>query len=108
MRYRRIAAAAAFLLAPGFVVSLALAGHHATLADCRPSWNDDVNYWNDIACFTRAGFGAGYCVVDERPAPAKWSHFGPHGPVFPLLYGLPARVVGWHPTSGPFFNLAVL
>jgi hypothetical protein len=107
MRYLRIAAVAAFLLAPVAVVSLALAPHRATLADCRPSWNDDVNYWNEIACFERAGFSGGYCVVDERPAPATWTHFGPHGPAFAVLYGLPARFFGWHATSGPFFNVAV-
>jgi hypothetical protein len=107
MRYLRIAAVAAFLLSPLGVVSLALAGHHATLADVRPSWNDDVNYWNEIACFVRAGFGGGYCVVDERTAAAPWTRFGPHGPAFPVLYGLPARLVGWYPTSGSFFNVVV-
>jgi hypothetical protein len=108
MRYLRIAAVAVFLLVPAAVVLLALAGHHATLADVRPSWNDDLNYYNEIACFVRAGFGGGYCVVDERTAPATWSHFGPHGPAFPVLYGLPARLVGWFPTSGSYFNIAVM
>ncbi len=108
MRYRRLAAIAVFLLAPVTVVSLALAAHHATLVDLHPSWNDDVNYWNEIACFARAGFHGGYCVYDERVAPAKWSHFGAHGPALAVLYGLPARIVGWHAASAPFFNLVAL
>ncbi len=105
----RLAAVACFLLAPVGVTSAALwAEWHATLADCVPVSPDEVHYWNEIACFARAGFHGGYCVPDERTAPAAWSHFGAHGPGFPVVYGLPAKVVGWRPASGPFFNVAVV
>ena len=54
------------------------------------------------------GFNGGYTGIDELVAPASWSHFGTHGPGFAVLYGIPARLVGWHPASGPFFNLFFL
>jgi hypothetical protein len=111
MRYRlvRLALAAAFLLTPAAVVSLALKAQlDATLAECVPTENDGVHYWNEIACFARAGFRGGYFVVNERPAAAGWSHFGPHGPGFPVAYGSLALAAGWGPASGPVFNLLVL
>src|SRR5438552_656405 len=98
-----------FLLTPAVEVSLLLAVRlNASLLDCAPSWGDEVHYWNEVACFVRAGFDGGYCVADERTAAATWSHFGPHGPGFPVSYGLLGRVLGWHPVSGPFFHLIVL
>jgi hypothetical protein len=108
-RLARPALVAAFLLAPAAATSLALAvTARATLADCVPLWSDEVHYWNEIACFARAGFGGGYCVPDERPAPASWCHFGPHGPGFPAVCGSLARLLGWHPASGPLFNVLFL
>ncbi len=105
----RAALGAALVLAPGAVASAALAaGLRASLADCLPFWNDEVHYWNEIAAFRVAGFGGGYCVPNARPAAAAWTPFGCHGPGFPVAYGLPARVFGWHPGSGPLFNVAVL
>jgi hypothetical protein len=88
-------------------MSVARTGN-GSLFNCYPFWNDEVIYWNEIACFARVGFEGGYFVADERPAPARWCHFGPHGPGFPIIYGLAARVFGWETTYGSRFNVAVL
>ncbi len=97
------------MAAPGAVVSAVLAiQFRASLADCLPVESDAIHYWNEITCFTRAGFWSGYCVDDDEPARARWTRFGPHGPGFPVVYGLPALIFGWHETSGPLFNVAFL
>jgi hypothetical protein len=100
----------AFVCAQPTVVSILLATRfNATLADCAPNradplFNDEVHYWNEVAAFAGAGFGGGYFVINEHPAPATWTHFGPHGPGFPVLYGSLARLFGWRDGSGPQFN----
>jgi hypothetical protein len=105
---------ASFLVAPAAVVSLALATSlNATLADCGPLrtstvFNDEAHYWNEVDSFARVGFRGGYFVVNERPAAAGWTRFGPHGPAFPVLYGSLARVLGWREASGPLFNVLAL
>jgi hypothetical protein len=104
----RFLLAIAFILAPAVVVSVALLAMGGTLAQCVPTFSDEIGYWNEIDCFRVAGFNAGYTGVDELVAPAKWSHFGTHGPAFAVLYGLPARLIGWHPASGPVFHLFFL
>src|SRR5688572_20867323 len=58
-------------------------------------WNDETVYWNEAAVFGRAGFEGGYVTVNEKPAAAAFSRFGPHGPAFAVLYGFIGRVVGW-------------
>jgi hypothetical protein len=100
----------AFVLAPVAIPSALLARQfHASLLDCGPRPGlmgvcDEMHYWSEIECFKEVGFSGGYFVVNERPAPAGWTHFGPHGPGFPVLYGLPARLFGWGPATGPLFN----
>ena len=76
----------------------------ASLRDALPLINDEVAYWNQIATFEATGFSGGYITVDERPSRLTWSHFGPHGPAFPVAYGLAARVLGWNYSSGPVFG----
>jgi hypothetical protein len=101
-----------FLLAPVAGSSALLARNcGATLADSAPIYggsSDELHYWQQIDAFKAAGFGSGYFVVNERTAPAQWSHFGPHGPAFPVLYGTLARTFGWQPATGPVFNLGCL
>jgi hypothetical protein len=104
----RLFLAVAFILAPAVVISAALAPMGGTLARCIPTFSDEIGYWNEIDCFRVAGFNAGYTCMDELVARATWSHFGTHGPGFAVLYGIPARMIGWHPASGPFFNLFFL
>jgi hypothetical protein len=104
----RCALVSLFLATPLLITSGALAGLGASLADCVAVWGDEVIYWNEINTFARAGWNGGYCTYEEMPCRAAWCHFGPHGPAFPLLYGSVARLTGWRPASGPFFNLAAL
>jgi hypothetical protein len=99
---------AVFLLTPAVTVSLALAACPATLLDCVPQWNDEIHYWNEAACFSSVGFAGGYFVADERPAAWSLSHFGPHGPAYPIIYGSLGRLLGWHLWSGPAFNILFL
>jgi hypothetical protein len=76
----------------------------ASVQQALPLINDEVAYWNQIATFTARSFSGGYITVDERPSRVGWSHFGPHGPAFAVLYGLPAKVFGWGYSSGPVFG----
>ncbi len=69
-----------------------------------PYVGDEVAYWTQISAFQAAGFDGGYTTVNERPARAPFSHFGPHGPAFSMVYGLPARVTGWGYATGPLFG----
>jgi|GEM_PF-694714 len=77
-------------------------------ADFVPFMADELYYWRQILTFSVAGFGGGYYTYAEAPAPAAFSHFGAWGPVFPLLYGLPARLTGWGLASGTVYNVAVI
>jgi hypothetical protein len=80
-----------------------------TLLDHTPGFiNDAIDYWLEGQAFAHAGFHAGYFTIDERPAPASFSHFGSHGPFFPMLHGTLGRLLGWHPYSIPFFHLGFL
>jgi hypothetical protein len=75
-----------------------------SLVDSVPYVSDEIAYWTQIAAFDATGFGGGYTTVDERPARAAFTHFGPEGPGFPVVYGLAAKVVGWRYASGPVFG----
>jgi hypothetical protein len=77
----------------------------ATIFDTIPTVNDEIAYWLEIDTFRTAGFNGGFHSTDEQAAPATFCHFGPHGPGFPVVYGLMAKVFGWKPWTGPIFNL---
>ena len=68
--------------------------------------NDAIDYWLEARAFAHAGFGGGYFTIDERPAPASFSHFGSHGPLFPMLHGSLGWLLGWRAWSIPVFHLA--
>ncbi len=108
-RVSRITLGAMVVLAPTVATYVLLATlFDATLLDYFPLVSDEIAYQRQIAAFVEAGFGGGYFTVLERPAPFTFTHFSVHGPAFPVIYGLIARVVGWQLYSGPLFNLAVL
>jgi hypothetical protein len=98
------------LLTPFVVVqSLLLWRLHSTLEDCDAVvMDDECHYWNEIDTYRTVGWSGGYFVDAERTAPAAWTHFGPHGPAYPVLVGTFARVFGWGTASGPVFNLAAI
>jgi hypothetical protein len=94
---------------PAVIVLLLVAAlFHAPPDRFLPMWSDEVVYWNETAVFDRAGFDGGYITIHEEPARAAFTHFGPHGFVFPVLHGAVARVLGWHPSSAFFINLIVV
>jgi hypothetical protein len=70
--------------------------------------NDAVDYWLEAQTFAGAGFRGGYFTIDERPAAASFSHFGSHGPLFPMLHGMAGRLLGWHSSSIPVVHTALV
>jgi hypothetical protein len=73
-----------------------------------PAWSDEVIYWQEIITFKEVGFNGGYFSIGEAIAKSDFSHFGTHGPVFAVIYGGMARLLGWSQTSGPYFNLLLV
>jgi hypothetical protein len=79
-----------------------------SLAKFVPATSDEVGYYLQINAFAHHGFSGGYFTISEHPAPASFSHFGVHGPMFPLLYGALGKLFGWHFYSGPLFNVSLV
>jgi hypothetical protein len=105
MLLRRGAAIALIASLPILVaVVLARVSLGGSPATAIPYVSDEVAYWTQIAAFQVAGFNGGYTTVDEQPARAAFSRFGPQGPAFAVLYGAVARVTGWRYQSGPLFG----
>jgi hypothetical protein len=105
----RLAVGAVVAAIPTLVTCALLATlFNATLLDYFPVASDELAYFHQIATFVRAGFGGGYFTNFELPAPFAATHFGVHGPAFPVIYGGIGRIVGWGILSGPLFNLSVL
>jgi hypothetical protein len=90
----------------GTVVLTACLG--VSLDNFTPASSDEVGYYLQINAFVHRGFSGGYFTISENPAPASFSHFGVHGPLFPVLYGTIGKLVGWEFRTGPFLNLALL
>lgn len=89
-------------------LAIAAACWQAGPRDFLPLWNDEVVYWNEAAVFRRAGFEGGYITVNEQPAAAAFSRFGPHGPAFAAIFGTIGRIGGWRPYSGYLVNLVLV
>jgi hypothetical protein len=69
--------------------------------------NDEIAYFLQIKTFAFLGFNGGYFSVNDR-VPTSHVHFGPHGPAFIAVYGLIARLIGWHNYSPYVVNLLFL
>ena len=95
-------------LPAAIVLTLAAALFGAGPRQFLPIWSDEVVYWNEAAVFARAGLDGGYSVIQEEPARAAFSRFGPHGPLFPALHGSVAAAFGWRPYSAFLLNLALV
>jgi hypothetical protein len=67
-----------------------------------PAFSDDVVFNHQIRTFATAGFSGGYYTVGEMPAPLSFTHFGPHGPFYPALYGVLLWPFGAN-VSGPIW-----
>lgn len=93
------------------LVAFFLVRHYfdTSLYSFSPVWNDEIDYWHEILSFSQNGFSIGYYTIEEIPSPlSEFTHFGTHGPFFPILYGGIARITGWLPSSGPLFNLCFI
>jgi hypothetical protein len=104
----RCFACALVTLVPALVFISLLKSLGLQLADYAPYSSDEVGYYMQIRAFVHKGLSGGYFTLGEQPAAASFSHFGVHGPLFPILYGLAGKVVGWQLRSGPLFNVAFL
>lgn len=80
----------------------------ATLFDFFPFYNDEIAYWHQSLTFSQVGFNGGYFTIDELPAQATFMRFGPHGPVFPIIYGFLGGLVGWGPSTGVLLNIVAI
>lgn len=76
--------------------------------DFMPAWNDEIDYWHEILTFSKYNFNGGYYTIEEVPPQAAFTHFGAHGPAFPIIYGSIAKVAGWHHYSSLIFNLTAI
>jgi len=102
---RRFAAALLLALLPlAAAEGLARMRLGGSLARSLPYVSDEVAYWSQVATFAAAGFDGGYATIDERPARAAFTHFGPNGPVFSMMYGAPARLTGWGYRTAPIYG----
>lgn len=71
-------------------------------------WNDEIQYWLEINGYQLIGTNTGYFSVEELISSAGFSHFGTHGPVYPMFMGTLAKIFGWSLNSGPIYNLAFI
>ncbi len=97
------------VLLPLFVTTLLL--HfvvNSNILHYQPVWTDEVDYWLQINSFKEVGFSNGFFSINELTSNSSFSHYGTHGPMFPILYGSIARIFGWFYYSGPLFNLLLV
>ena len=80
----------------------------APITAYRPLISDEVTYWHQAFTFSVAGFHGGYYTLDEVTNHSGVTPFGPHGPGFPVLYGLDGKVVGWQRYSVVMLHLISL
>jgi hypothetical protein len=93
------------------IVAIFFVQHYfgASIFSFIPVWSDEIEYWHEILSFSHNGFSIGYYTIEENLPPlSSVTHFGTHGPFFPMLYGSIAKITGWLPYSGPLFNLFFL
>lgn len=101
------------MLVPAFwALCLPWVTARATLLDATPFigkfGNDEVDYWMQVRAWVRAGFGSGQFGWEELPAPAGWTHFGPHGPIYHAGMGLVGRAFGWSYVTPILVNVALV
>jgi len=79
-----------------------------SLEEFSPATSDEIGYYLQINAFVHHGFAGGYFTIAEKPAAAGFSHFGVHGPMYPVFYGTLGKLLGWHFYSAPVFNVLLL
>jgi hypothetical protein len=93
---------------PLLVLALVYTFFGVSISQYRPFTDDEIAYWHQAQTFSQVGFRGGYYTVDERTNASGLTPFGPHGPGFAVLYGLPGTIFGWHRYSIPLLNLLAL
>ncbi|SFM13122.1 hypothetical protein SAMN03159341_11788 [Paenibacillus sp. 1_12] len=72
-----------------------------------PAWSDEIVYWSEINSFVKVFFENGHFSIDEQVKPT-FSHYGAHGPFYPILLGMFSKVFGYGINSGVFYNLVFI
>ncbi len=93
------------IMLPFIITAFLLTLYNSTT---HPVWADEIVYWHEIASVRAVGLNSGYYTFEELPAPAAYTHFDTHGPVFPLLMAAITAPFPWHYTSMVWFNLAFM
>ncbi|MCB2178514.1 hypothetical protein KQH61_03775 [bacterium] len=97
------------VILPGVGTVLLLWGLlHSGIWDYFPVRYDDVDYWREISSFVAHGFNSGQYSINEKVAPLEFFRFGPHGPGFPVFYGLIGKVIGWRSDTAVWINLVLM
>ncbi len=108
-RWIRLACLALPLAAPALGTCALMAYYGYSLANYRPGIpNDETLAFLQVRAFAAHGFNAGYFGVEEHVAPASFSHFGVHGPVFAVIYGAFGRLFGTSYGLATYLNVAAL
>ena len=98
------------LALPALIVYWQLSSHlHIDLkAQATAFPSDQLSHFLQVRAFGRAGFNSGYFVLEQKTAPAAFSPYGPHGPVYALTYGIFARLLGeWLPYYSTITNVTL-
>lgn len=94
MMLRRTAALCLAAQAPALVsLALLIATGPFHLSDYVPIYSDDVSLNHQLRTFAQVGLAGGYYTVNEVAPAFSLSHFGPHGPVYPVLAGALLRLL---------------
>ncbi len=105
-RLYRLVLVAMLLASPTVTTVAILKWFHYDLATLVPgNPTDEMDYFVQVRGFATYGLNVGYFGIEEHPAPAKFSHFGVHGPVFPVLYGALARIFPLWPGLATYLNI---
>jgi hypothetical protein len=81
---------------------------HTSISAFVPVYSDEIDYWHETATFLKAGFGGGYYTINEIPATASFTPFGPHGPSVIVFFGLIGKIIGWNYDSPFILNLGII
>jgi hypothetical protein len=94
--------------APVVVLLLVRSCFGVPVSAFRPFLSDEVSYWHQTLTFSTMGFSGGYYTTGELTNPSGTTPFGPHGPGFPIAYGLFGMLFGWYRHTPVVLNLAAI
>jgi hypothetical protein len=74
----------------------------------RPVMFDEISYWHETLTFSTVGFTGGYYTWGELTNASGFTPFDPHGPGYPIVYGLVGKLFGWYRHSQVVLNLVAI